>query len=148
MSFYYNNTKVGQIMGRITNDLFDVTEFAHHCPEEIFVAFIKTVVGFIILSTVNLYLTVIIFCVVPIMLVVCLTLNRKMKKAFAMQMVQIGELNARIEDCLLGMGFHKTTTPHQKTKFNRAYRFFKISKKTGKFIWSGPIFLLILLLST
>ena len=99
---YYNNTKVGQIMGRITNDLFDVTEFAHHCPEEFFVAFIKTVVGFIILSTVNLYLTVIIFCVVPIMLVVCLTLNRKMKKAFAMQRVQIGELNARIEDCLLG----------------------------------------------
>ena len=45
-----------------------------------------------------------------------------------------------IEGCLFGMGFHKTTTPPQKTKFNRAYRFFKTSKKTCKFIWSGPIF--------
>ena len=44
---YYNNTKVGQIMGRITNDLFDVTEFAHHCPEEFFIAGIKTVISFV-----------------------------------------------------------------------------------------------------
>lgn len=99
---YYNNTKVGQIMGRITNDLFDVTEFAHHCPEEFFVAFIKTIVGFAILSTINVTLTILIFCVVPVMLFVCMTLNRRMKKAFAKQRAQIGELNARIEDCLLG----------------------------------------------
>ena len=45
---YYNNTKVGTIMGRITNDLFDVTEFAHHCPEEFFIAFIKILASFII----------------------------------------------------------------------------------------------------
>lgn len=57
---YYNNTKVGQIMGRITNDLFDVTEFAHHCPEEFFIAGIKALVSFIILGTVNLPLTVMI----------------------------------------------------------------------------------------
>ena len=47
---YYNNTKVGQIMSRITSDLFDVTEFAHHCPEEFFIAFIKAVISFIILA--------------------------------------------------------------------------------------------------
>ena len=46
---YYSNTKVGQIMGRITNDLFDVTEFAHHCPEEFFIAAIKIVASFLIL---------------------------------------------------------------------------------------------------
>ncbi len=50
---YYNNTKVGQIMGRISSDLFDVTEFAHHCPEEFFIAAIKTVISFIVLAQIN-----------------------------------------------------------------------------------------------
>ena len=54
---YYNNTKVGQIMGRITNDLFDVTEFAHHCPEEFFIAFIKIVASFVILCQASVPLT-------------------------------------------------------------------------------------------
>ena len=54
---YYNNTKVGQIMGRITNDLFDVTEFAHHCPEEFFIAGIKIVASFVILCQASVPLT-------------------------------------------------------------------------------------------
>ena len=99
---YYNNTKVGQIMGRITNDLFDVTEFAHHCPEEFFIAAIKAAAGFVILSGMNFWLTLIIFCIVPIMFFTCMTLNRRMKRAFSKQRYQIGELNARIEDSLLG----------------------------------------------
>ena len=66
---YYNNTKVGQIMGRITNDLFDVTEFSHHCPEEFFIAGIKAVISFIILGRISLGLTFILFSVVPVMIV-------------------------------------------------------------------------------
>jgi len=107
---YYNNTKVGQIMGRITNDLFDVTEFAHHCPEEFFIAGVKIVVSFLILATVNLPLTLIVFAVVPVMVFVCIKLNRRNKKAFAAQRVQIGELNARIEDSLLGQKVVKAFT--------------------------------------
>ena len=107
---YYNNTKVGQIMGRITNDLFDVTEFAHHCPEEFFIAGVKITVSFAILATVNLPLTLIVFSVVPVMLFVCIKLNRRNKKAFAAQRVQIGELNARIEDSLLGQKVVKAFT--------------------------------------
>lgn len=107
---YYNNTKVGQIMGRITNDLFDVTEFAHHCPEEFFIAGVKIIVSFAILATVNLPLTLIVFSVVPVMLFVCIKLNRRNKKAFAAQRVQIGELNARIEDSLLGQKVVKAFT--------------------------------------
>ena len=61
---YFNNTKVGQIMSRITSDLFDVTEFAHHCPEEFFIAFLKTVVSFLILAGINLPLTLIIFLLI------------------------------------------------------------------------------------
>lgn len=99
---YFNNTKVGQIMSRITSDLFDVTEFAHHCPEEFFIAFLKAAVSFVILARINLLLTVIIFAMVPIMVLSCTYFNLQVKKAFKLQRNQIGELNARIEDSLLG----------------------------------------------
>ncbi|MCI5900951.1 MAG: ABC transporter ATP-binding protein/permease [Blautia sp.] len=99
---YFNNTKVGQIMSRITSDLFDVTEFAHHCPEEFFIAFLKTVVSFVILSRINLLLTVIIFVLIPVMAVSCTYFNLQVRRAFKTQRNHIGELNARIEDSLLG----------------------------------------------
>lgn len=107
---YFNNTKVGQIMGRITSDLFDVTEFAHHCPEEFFIAAVKIAVSFVILSTVNVWLTLLVFAVVPVMLIVCMKINRRNKKAFAKQRVQIGELNAHVEDSLLGQKVVKAFT--------------------------------------
>lgn len=99
---YFSNTKVGQLMSRITNDLFDVTEFAHHCPEEFFIGFIKAVVSFIILARINLLLTVIIFVLVPVMVVSCTYFNLRVRAAFKKQRVHIGELNAKIEDNLLG----------------------------------------------
>lgn len=134
---YYNNTKVGQIMGRITNDLFDVTEFAHHCPEEFFIAAIKTIVGFVILAQINIWLTLIIFCVVPVMFAVCMALNRKMKKAFSKQRYQIGELNARIEDSLLGQKVVKAFTNEEmeNEKFHTDnQKFFAIKKETYKYM--------------
>lgn len=99
---YFNNTKVGQLMSRITNDLFDVTEFAHHCPEEFFIAFVKAAVAFVILARINLALTLILFAIIPIMAVSCTYFNLKMRSAFKKQRHHIGELNARIEDNLLG----------------------------------------------
>ena len=130
---FYNNTKIGQIMGRITNDLFDVTEFAHHCPEEFFIAGVKTVVSFVILAGVNLPLTLIVFLIVPVMVVVCTKLNRQNRKAFAKQRVQIGELNANIEDSLLGQKVVKTFTNEEKEieKFEEGNaRFYQIKKET------------------
>ena len=116
---YYNNTKVGQIMGRITNDLFDVTEFSHHCPEEFFIAGLKTIISFVILARINLLLTLIIFVIVPFMLLTSIILQKRMKKAFAKQRQQIGELNARIEDSLLGQKVVKAFTNEdiEKEKF-------------------------------
>ncbi|MGN1158590.1 MAG: ABC transporter ATP-binding protein [Lachnospiraceae bacterium] len=134
---YYNNTKVGQIMGRITNDLFDVTEFAHHCPEEFFIAGIKAVVSFIILATVNLPLTVMIFVIVPVMAVVCIKLNRRNRRAFAKQRVQIGELNASIEDSLLGQKVVKAFTNEdvECAKFEKGnQKFLDIKKETYKYM--------------
>lgn len=130
---YFNNTKVGQIMGRITNDLFDVTEFAHHCPEEFFIAFVKALGGFLILGNINLALTLIIFVLVPVMLFTCMGINRKMKKAFARQRNQIGELNARIEDSLLGQKVVKAFTNEETEaeKFGKDNNdFLDIKKKT------------------
>ncbi len=99
---YYSNTKVGQIMGRITNDLFDVTEFAHHCPEEFFIAAIKITASFIILCQSSVALTLVLFTCVPLMALVSGRLNLKLRAAFRRQRSMIGELNARIEDSLLG----------------------------------------------
>lgn len=134
---YYNNTKVGQIMGRITNDLFDVTEFAHHCPEEFFIAGIKALVAFVILATVSLPLTVMVFVIVPVMAFVCIKLNRRSRRAFAKQRVQIGELNASIEDSLLGQKVVKAFTNEDMecAKFEIGnQKFLDIKKETYKYM--------------
>lgn len=133
---YFNNTKVGQIMGRITNDLFDVTEFAHHCPEEFFIAFIKLVISFLILARIHLLLTVMVFIIVPIMLVVCRILNKRMKSVFAKQRYQIGELNAKIEDSLLGQKVVKAFANEdiENAKFEKGNQEFLRLKKNGYWV--------------
>ena len=100
---YFDNTKIGQIMSRITSDLFDVTEFAHHCPEEFFIAGIKITGSFIILCTMNIWLTLIIFSVLPFMLLAASFFNGRMRTQFRRQRVQVGEINAQVEDSLLGV---------------------------------------------
>ncbi len=102
-SSFYDNTKVGQIMSRITTDLFDVTEFAHHCPEEIFISSVKIIVSFIILGSFNIWLTLIIFSVVPLIIICTRYFNTRMRTQFKRQRAQIGELNAQVEDALLGI---------------------------------------------
>ncbi|WP_130838375.1 ABC transporter ATP-binding protein [Lachnoclostridium sp. Marseille-P6806] len=99
---YYSNTKIGQIMGRITADLFDITEFAHHCPEEFFIAAIKITVSFVILCFASVPLTLIIFACVPFMLLASVRLNHRFRSTTKSQRVELGELNAQVEDALLG----------------------------------------------
>lgn len=144
---YFNNTKVGQIMGRITNDLFEVTEFSHHCPEEFFIAGLKIVISFIILARIHLLLTVMVFIFVPIMTIVCRMINRKMRSAFGQQRYQIGELNAKIEDSLLGQKVVKAFTNEEleKEKFEEGNQeFLKIKTYTymlmGMFNTSTRVF--------
>ena len=144
---YFNNTKVGQIMGRITNDLFEVTEFSHHCPEEFFIAGLKIVISFIILARIHLLLTIMVFIFVPIMTIVCRMINRKMRSAFGQQRYQIGELNAKIEDSLLGQKVVKAFTNEEleKEKFEEGNQeFLKIKTYTymlmGMFNTSTRVF--------
>ena len=134
---YFNNTKIGQIMGRITNDLFDVTEFAHHCPEEFFIAGVKAVFAFVFLVRINVPLTLLVFAVVPVMTAVCMVLNFRMRRAFAAQRHQTGELNARIEDSLLGQKVVKAFTNEEleEKKFNRENEaFFRMKRDTYRYM--------------
>ncbi len=154
---YYSNTKIGQIMGRITNDLFDVTEFAHHCPEEFFIAGIKLTAAFVILAKTNILLTLLVFAVVPVMVPICLKVNMKMRSAFALRRHQTGELNARIEDSLLGQKVVKAFTNEdvEREKFKEDnIKFFDYRKLSYKYmasfmltvrIFEGVMYLVVLI---
>ena len=100
---FYDNTKVGSLMSRMTTDLFEVTEFAHHCPEEFFIAGIKIIASFIILVRANWILTLITFAIIPFMIITMVTFRRTVKRNFADSKKQIANLNSQIEDSLLGI---------------------------------------------
>ena len=100
---YYSGTKIGQIMSRITSDLFEVTEFAHHCPEEFFIAGIKIVVSFVLLLGMNVPLTLMMFAVLPFMLAFARYYNHRFRSTFRARNRQVGEINAQVEDSLLGI---------------------------------------------
>ncbi|MBR6186971.1 MAG: ABC transporter ATP-binding protein [Clostridia bacterium] len=123
---YYNETKVGQIMARITSDLFDVTEFAHHCPEEFLIAGVKITAAFIILCGMNVPLTLLLFVLLPFMLLGTRYFRRKMRVAFQETRHQVGEINAQVEDSLLGVRVVKSFANEEleKEKFGEGNRKF------------------------
>ena len=134
---FFANHKIGHLMGRITNDLFDVTEFAHHCPEEFFIAGVKILASFIILCRSSIELTLIIFACIPVMAVVSVKINQRLRAAFKQQRHQIGELNAAIEDSLLGERVVKAFTgeSEEMRKFGEGnLEFQRIKKKTYYFM--------------
>ena len=132
---YYGETKVGQIMARITSDLFQVTEFAHHCPEEFFIAGIKIVVSFTVLCGMNIPLTLMVFAVLPFMLVASFHFNRKMRRVFKERNKQVGEINAQVEDSLLGIRVVKSFANEgiEEEKFRRGnQRFLELKSDSYK----------------
>lgn len=136
---YYSEHKVGQIMARITSDLFDITEFAHHCPEEFFIAALKIIVSFIILCGVNVPLTIIIFASLPLIFVFVKFFNTRMRRAFKKQRDQIGEINSQVEDSLLGIRVVKSFANEdmEKEKFKEGNHRFLAAKKLGYFYMAG-----------
>lgn len=100
---FYDDQKVGQLMSRITSDLFDITELLHHGPENLVISLIKIIGAFVILFWISPVLTAAAFVLVPIMFAYAYYFNRKMKRAFKRNRVQIAEINARIEDNLSGI---------------------------------------------
>ena len=134
---YYDETKIGQLMARITSDLFDVTEFAHHCPEEFFIAFLKILVSFLILCNSSVLLTVIIFAILPLMLLAAMYFNKRMRRAFKKSRNQIGEINAQVEDSLLGVRVVKSfaNEPIETEKFRSGNeKFLNIKREMYKYM--------------
>ncbi|MBE5929293.1 MAG: ABC transporter ATP-binding protein [Lachnospiraceae bacterium] len=100
---FYDNAKVGQLMSRITSDLFDITELLHHGPENIILSVLKLTGAFIILYNINGYLVLAAFVVLPFMFAFAFHLNKKMRHAFKTNREKIAEINAQIEDNLSGI---------------------------------------------
>lgn len=100
---FYDNQKVGQLMSRVTNDLFDITELLHHGPEDILISLIKIVGALIILSRINGPLTLTVTCFLPFIFCFALFLNRKMKHAYRQNRVKMADINGQIEDNLSGI---------------------------------------------
>ncbi|MCR4702868.1 MAG: ABC transporter ATP-binding protein/permease [Saccharofermentans sp.] len=100
---FFDDQKVGQLMSRITNDLFEISELLHHGPENIVISFIKIIGAFIILMGISKYLTAAAFILVPFMFLYVFLLNRRMRKAFKENRKKIAEINSRTEDNLSGI---------------------------------------------
>ena len=128
---FYDNTKIGQLMSRITTDLNDITEFAHHMPEELLIVVLKVVVAFVILCGSSVLLTVIIFAVLPLMVYFSNKFAKKMRASFKASRHELGELNAQVEDSLSGIRVVKSFANEELEKEKFAERndiFLRIKK--------------------
>lgn len=136
---YYDNTKIGTLMSRMTSDLFDVTEFAHHCPEEYFISSIKIICAFIILCTINIPLTLIIFSAIPLIVLSLIFFRKRMKRAFKESREQTGIINSQIEDSLLGVRVVKSFANEdvEQKKFDKGNQKFLKIKKAAYYVMGG-----------
>ncbi|MCI8615206.1 ABC transporter ATP-binding protein [Parablautia intestinalis] len=100
---FFDNQKVGQLMSRVTNDLFEISELFHHGPEDIVISIIKLFGSFSILLSINWRLALTAFAIVPVMLLYAFYFNIKMKRAFVKNRARIADINAQIEDNLSGI---------------------------------------------
>lgn len=100
---FYDDAKVGQLMSRITSDLFDITELLHHGPENIILSVLKIAGAFVILVNINGWLALAAFAVLPFMFAFAFLLNKKMRRAFRNNRIKIADINAQIEDNLSGI---------------------------------------------
>ncbi len=100
---FFDDQKVGQLMSRITNDLFDITELLHHGPENIVISLIKIIGAFIILFGISKYLTAASFVILPFMFIYVFFLNKKMRKTFKENRKKVADINSRTEDNLSGI---------------------------------------------
>ena len=128
---YYSSNKTGQLISRITTDLFDITEFAHHCPEEYFIAAVKIVFSFAVLIRVNVPLTLLLFALIPLMLLCAMRFRVRMRNAFKWQRSELGEINSHVEDSLLGIRVSKSFANEdvEEARFEQGNERFLSTKK-------------------
>lgn len=132
---FFDENKTGDIMSRIINDLMDISELAHHGPEDLFISLVMLVGSFIYLSTINMYLTLLIFAFVPLIVWFTLYERGKMNKAFLKSKVETGAVNATLENSISGIKISKAFVSHEteQEKFEEGNsRFIKAREKAYK----------------
>ena len=144
---FFDENKTGTLLSRMVNDLQDVSELAHHGPEDLFLSLIMLVGSFIILAGTDLLLTVIIFAFLPVMVFVASKLRKGMQEAFRATRVEVGEVNANVETAIAGMRVSRsyTAASHENRKFDSANERFKLARgrayrEMGKFHSSMTLF--------
>ena len=144
---FFDENKTGTLLSRMVNDLQDVSELAHHGPEDLFLSLIMLVGSFIILAGTDLLLTVIIFAFLPVMVFVASKLRKGMQEAFRATRVEVGEVNANVETAIAGMRVSRsyTAASHENRKFDTANERFKLARgrayrEMGKFHSSMTLF--------
>ncbi len=128
---FYDKNETGKIMSRMTSDLFEVSELAHHGPENLLISSISIATSFIYLSTINIWLTLIIFVCVPFLIILAAGLRKKMKAAFKKSRESIAEINAALESSVSGIRVTKafTNAEKEKEKFEVGNEEFVASRK-------------------
>ena len=130
---FFDDQKVGHLLSRVTNDLFDISELLHHGPEDVLISFIKLIGSFIILFSINWKLTLVAYAFVPVMLLFAIYYNRKMKKVFKANRAKIADINSQIEDSLAGIRVVKSfaNEKEEMKKFEVGNMNFVNTKKTS-----------------
>lgn len=127
---FFDNTKTGHLMSRITNDLFDIGEFAHHGPEDLFIAIMTFIGAFTIMYNINATLATIILIFVPFLIIVMYMSNKRMKKGWTVMYGEIANINGRVEDSFSGIRVVKSFTNEEfeKNRFKEQNALFRKAK--------------------
>jgi len=130
---FFDTHETGKIMTRMTNDLFEVVELAHHGPENLIISVLSIVIAFAYLSTINIWLTLIIFACVPFLIVISYSLRKKMRKAFRDSRTALAEINASMESSISGIRVTKafTNAEREKEKFEVGNGKFQTARKAA-----------------
>ena len=128
---YFDNNKTGDLMSRMINDLMEVSELAHHGPEDIFISIVMLIGSFIVLSTINIPLTIIIFAFVPFIVMFTWKQRTRMNDAFMETRVETSEVNSNLENSISGIRISKAYVSHgyEKRKFKKGNEKFKIARE-------------------
>ncbi len=130
---FYDENKTGTIMSRMINDLQDVSELAHHGPEDLFISGITLVGSFIMLASINLYLALIVFAILPFMIFFAWKMRQQMKTAFRRTREEVAEVNANVETAIAGIRVSRsyTAAPHENEKFDVANERYKKARASA-----------------
>ncbi|MDR5588369.1 MULTISPECIES: ABC transporter ATP-binding protein [Clostridium] len=128
---YFDNNKTGDIMSRIINDLMEISELAHHGPEDIFISIVMLTGSFIILCTINIPLTLLIFAFIPFIVLFTMYQRKKMNKAFLDTKVKTGAINASLENSISGISISKAFVSHEteQEKFEKGNKRFIFARE-------------------